>query len=398
MPLYVFAALDQTISDRLRRGFEVLDLTKSDPERLPPRAAVEALSRRAFDRVSHHYPPFAGTSELRRAVTDWYRERAGVDLDPDRNVYILDGSKEGLIHLASALVSPGEGVLVPDPAFPAYAAGARLAGARGMRLPLLPEDRYMPDLSDAVRRAKVPVRLCYLNYPNNPTGAGASAGYFAAVADLARREGLWVCHDFAYADVYFGDQAPPSFLAAPHALEVGVETISWSKSYAMQGFRLAALVGNEAAIAAFAHVESNAMAGVYLPVQAAGLAAITDPDRAAYLAAGRRSYASRLARLSRAFESNGWPDLRPAGAVYLWPEAPQGMDGETFARLLLDEADVAVAPGSAFGRLGRDHVRLSATAPDSVIDAAAQAIDSLLRRHRLTARTGPGAPVAHRRT
>lgn len=387
--MYVFAALDRTISDRLRRGIEVLDLTKSDPERLPPCVAVEALTRRAFDRVAHHYPPFAGTGELRAAVAAWYRERAGVDLDPDRNVYILDGSKEGLVHLASALVRPDEGVLLPDPAFPAYGAGAHLAGARAIRLPLLAEDGYLPDLADALRRAKVPVRLCYLNYPNNPTGACADAGYFAAVADLARREGFWVCHDFAYADVYFGDGAPPSFLSAPHALDVGVETISWSKSYAMQGYRLAAMVGNEAAIAAFAHVESNTMAGVYLPVQAAGLAAITDPDRASYLAAGRQAYASRLGRLSEGFEAAGWPDLRPAGAVYLWPEAPQGLDGATFARLLLEEADVAVAPGSAFGHLGRAHVRLSATASAAVIDAAAERIGALLRRRGLRPRT-PG--------
>jgi aspartate/methionine/tyrosine aminotransferase len=383
LPLYPFARLDAIVADRLRGGREVLDLTKSDPADPPPAVAVDALRTAAGGRVSHHYPPFAGAPALREAVADWYAQRAGLRLDPDRNVVILAGSKEGLVHLALALARPGEAVLAPDPAFPAYAAAARLAGAELRRLPLVPEDGYLPDLAAAVRAAKAPVRLVYLNYPHNPTGAVAPPAYFAAVAALARREGFWVCHDFAYADVYFGPEPPPSFLAAPGALEIGVETVTWSKSYAMQGFRLAALVGNEAALAAFAHVETNVMAGVYLAIQAAGLAALTDPDRERRLGRLRAAYRDRLARLAKAFESAGWSDLMPAGAVYLWPQAPAGLDGEAFARLLLDEAGVAVTPGSAFGRLGRSRVRLSATAPQAVIEAAADAIGALIRRERL---------------
>jgi aspartate/methionine/tyrosine aminotransferase len=390
MPLYIFASLDLELTRRLAAGERVLDLTKSDPTLSPPEGALSALRERALDQVAHHYPPFAGTSELRRAVCRLYAERFGVHLDPDRNVYILGGSKEGLVHLASALIRPGDAVLVPDPGFPAYAAGARLAGARRVDLPLLPHEAYLPDVARAIRRSGGRVRLAYLNYPNNPTGAMATPAFFAAVADLAREEGFWVCHDFAYVDICRLGLEAPSFLAAPGALSIGVETITWSKSYAMQGFRLAALVGSAEAIAAFAHVESNVMAGVPLFVQAAGLAALAAGAEGSYLERQRAVYGSRLGRLAAPFEDAGWPPLVPPGAVYLWPEAPDRMDGRTFARLLLDEAGVAVSPGGAFGRLGEQHVRISATATDEVIEEAAAAIARLLRTERLRPPPGRG--------
>ncbi|MCL6595285.1 MAG: aminotransferase class I/II-fold pyridoxal phosphate-dependent enzyme [Firmicutes bacterium] len=384
MPLYVFAALDRRLERRRDRGEEVLDLTKSDPTFAPPAEAMAALAAALRDPEAHRYPPFAGTDELRREIAAWYGRRFGVRLDPDRQVYVTAGSKEGLVHLAQALVRPGEAVLVPDPGFPAYAAAARLAGAHLVPLPLLPEEGHLPDLAAAARRSAAPVRLVYLNYPNNPTGALAPAAYFAAVADWARRAGMWVCHDLAYADIFAGPTPPPSFLAAPHALEVGVETITWSKSYAMQGLRLGAVVGNEDAVAAFAHLESHIMAGVYPAVQRAGAACLREVEpSASYLAEPRRRYRARLERLAEPFARAGWPDLLPAGAVYLWPEAPEGMDGTQFARLLLDEAGVAVTPGSAFGRTGRGRVRLSATPTDAVVDRAADALDRLLGRRRL---------------
>lgn len=393
MPLYLFASLDLEIAARLRAGETVLDLTKSDPTRLPPETAVTALRDRALDRVAHHYPPFAGTSELRAAVCALYAERFGVHLDRDRNVYIVAGSKEALVHLASALVAPGDAVLVPDPGFPAYAAATRLAGARRVDLPLMARDRYLPDLTRALRSSAGRVRLAYLNYPNNPTGAMATPGYFAAVADLARDEGFWVCHDFAYADICRPGLAAPSFLAAPGALSIGVETITWSKSYAMQGYRLGALVGSAAAIEAFAHVQTNVAAGVPLVVQAAGLAALAAGAEGTYLQRQRRAYEARLRCLADPFEAAGWPPLVPPGAVYLWPQAPPGMDGQAFASLLLDEAGVAVSPGGAFGRLGETHVRLSATATDVVVERAAQAIGALVRRRRLRP-PGQGAGAA----
>lgn len=387
MPLYVFATLDEAIGRRIARGEIVYDLTKSDPAHDPPEVAVETVRRTAGEELAHHYPPFSGTVELRRSVTRFYERRAHVQLDPETEVFILEGSKEGLVHLASALARPGQAVLVPDPAFPAYEAGARLAGANTVYMPLTADRQFLPDLRVALDRAKVPVRLCYLNYPNNPTGATATLDFFAEVAELARDRGFWVCHDFAYCDIYFGqgpDAVPPSFLAAPGALEVGLETISWSKTYAMQGYRLGALVGHPDAIAAFARVETNVMAGCFLPVQAAGRAAMDDPAAPTFARLRREGYERRLGHLLAGFREAGWDLTMPRATVYLWVPVPDeaGMDGERFAKILLDEAHVAVSPGTSFGPSGRGYVRLSATAPDDVTDKAAKGIRDVLRRHR----------------
>lgn len=382
MPLYVFAELDEEIGRRLAKGETVYDLTKSDPAHDPPEAAVRALYATADEELAHHYPPFAGTQELRQSVARWYERRARLRLDPSREVFILQGSKEGIVHLASALVRPGETVLVPDPAFPAYETGARLAGARTVSMPLRAEKNFLPDIREALARATSPVRLLYLNYPNNPTGAIASQDFFADVAELARDHGFWVCHDFAYAEIYFetGD-VPPSFLAAPGAREVGLETISWSKTYAMQGYRLGALVGHPDAMAAFARVETNVMAGCFLPIQAAGRAVMDDPKADDFARLRREGYRRRLGHLLDGFRQAGWDLPMPRATVYLWVPTPDGLDGERFARTLLDEGQVAVSPGTAFGPSGHSYVRLSATAPDSVTEIAAQHIRDILHRH-----------------
>lgn len=389
MPLYVFASLDEVIGKRIARGETVYDLTKSDPAHDPPPIAVEAIRHTVGEELAHHYPPFSGTVELRRSVARWYERRANVRLDPETEVFILQGSKEGLVHLASALARPGQAVLVPDPAFPAYEAGARLSGADTVYMPLTAERRFLPDLSDALDRAHSPVRLCYLNYPNNPTGAVATADFFAEVAELARDRGFWVCHDFAYCDIYFGhgpDAVPPSFLAAPGAREVGLETISWSKTYAMQGYRLGALVGHPDAIAAFARVETNVMAGTFLPVQAAGRAAMDDPDAPAFARRRREGYLRRLGHLLSGLREAGWDLPMPEATVYLWVPVPDepGMDSDRFARILLDEGHVAVSPGTSFGPSGHGYVRLSATAPDEVTEKAGRSIRDVLRRHGWT--------------
>lgn len=382
MPLYVFAKMDEEIGRRIARGETVYDLTKSDPAHDPPEAAVQALRDTALQELAHHYPPFSGTVELRRSVAAWYERRFHVRLDPETEIFILEGSKEGIVHVAAALARPGQSVLVPDPAFPTYEAGARLSRADTVYMPLTANRQFLPDVRAALDRAKNPVRLCYLNYPNNPTGAVATRDFFAEVAELARDHGFWVCHDFAYSDIYFDDKdVPPSFLSVPGAREVGLETISWSKTYAMQGYRLGALVGHPDAIAAFARVETNVMAGCFLPVQAAGHAAMEDPHADRFAQRRREGYRQRLGWLLDGFREAGWNLPMPRATVYLWVPAPDDLDGEQFSRIFLDEGQVAVSPGTAFGPSGHRFVRLSATAPDTVTKVAAHRIRDVLKRH-----------------
>lgn len=366
---YVFCVLDQKVQALRHEGVKVYDLSKSDPDLAPPRSVTDALKAAVDSEHSHLYPPFRGTSALREAVSDRYRRRYGVAVDPEREVFILSGSKEGIAHLAMAWLDPGDVALVPDPAYPTYRAATLLAGANPVSLPLDRARGFLPDLEAVPAQVWRRTRLLYLNYPNNPTGAVAGEAFLREVVALAHRHQVTVLFDNAYAETGLHGYRAPSFLATPGARAVGLEVWTFSKPFSMQGLRLGVLVGAPAFIDRFATVETNLMAGVYTPLQAAGVVAL-GPAGEAHAAALNQRYEARQARVLAGLARMGYTLAAPAATVYLWVPTVEGMGAQAMADSLLYQAHVAVSPGTGFGPGGEGHVRISLTAPDADIDRA----------------------------
>lgn len=357
LPPYIFAELANEIGQLRKEAREIFDLGISDPDKPPNAAIVNMLCREAENPESHRYPPYQGQRELRQAVADWYRERFRVELDPDREIIITGGSKAALVHLALAIVDPGRLLMVPDPGYPAYFMPHSLFGMSQVTVPLLPENQFLPNWEAMPESVFTQAALCYLNYPNNPTGALAPRGFWQQTVDLAQRHDFTVVSDLAYADIVYEGARASSIMEIDGAKNVAVESITFSKSFNMQGWRLGALVGSPDIIEAFYRIESQINAGVFLPVQAAGIEALRQGIDASLL----KEYKTRRDYLAETLAELGFEVRNPSATVYFWIPTPDGQDSIRYSHWLLHYAGVAVTPGQAFGLTGRDHFRLSFT-------------------------------------
>ncbi|MFW6115651.1 MAG: aminotransferase class I/II-fold pyridoxal phosphate-dependent enzyme [Chloroflexota bacterium] len=386
LPPYPFARWADQVSRAQESGLDVIRLDIGNPDLPPAEAVVEALCRSARQPEHHGYPGYRGTPALRRAIADYYDRRFDVCLDPTTEVLPLIGSKEGLVNLALAFLDPGDVALVPDPGYAPYSRGAVLAGGRIYPFPLLPERGYLPDLDAIPSDTATKARLMWLNYPNNPTGATADLDLFARAVDFARRHELLLCHDAPYSDVTYDGYQAPSVLQVPGALEVTVEFNSLSKLSNMAGWRIGMAVGNTEALRALARVKSNVDSGIFHPLQEAAVAALAalsaDPD---WLLGRNAVYRDRLELLVEGWHHIGLEASRPQATLYLWGRIPGLPSGgapvpgtsESFAEMLLNEAGIAVAPGSFFGESGEGFIRVSATAPTAQIREAVRRLRAL---------------------
>jgi LL-diaminopimelate aminotransferase len=374
LPPYLFAELDRKVAEKKAAGVDVISLGIGDPDQPTPRHIVEALQEAAEDPLTHQYPSYFGLPALRMAVANWYRTRFGVELDPETEVQPLIGSKEGIAHLAWAFVDPGDEVLVPDPGYPVYDTGTRLAGGIPIPVPH-PEDRgFLPDLG-AVRptdRAK----LLWLGFPSNPTAAVAERPVFEEAAAFAREHGLLLAHDAAYSEITFDGYVAPSVLQVPGAKDVAVEIGSASKTYNMTGWRVGWAVGNPDAIRALATLKTNIDSGIFNAVQQAAVVALTGPQD--HLKSLLETYRRRRDLLVDALGDLGWDLKPPLGSFYVWFPTRDGMSSAEFADLLLERAAVVVAPGSGYGRGGEGFVRASLTIEDARLEEAVDRLRSAL--------------------
>ncbi|HET7571558.1 MAG TPA: aminotransferase class I/II-fold pyridoxal phosphate-dependent enzyme [Gaiellaceae bacterium] len=344
-------------------GEPLVDLGRGNPDVPPPQHVVEALAADARRPDAHGYAPFRGVPELKEAIAARYRDVYGVALDPEREVAVLPGSKTGLSEFAQVAVERGGTIVLPDPGYPDYRSAVALAAATHVPLPLGPDGRPEWDAAPAEAAA------LYLNYPSNPVAAAAPDGVFAEAVEWARRADAWVLHDFAYGDLVFGGRRPESFLAQDGAREVGVELFSMSKSYGMAGWRLGFAVGNAELVARFEELQSHLFAGVFRPVQDAGIAALTGPQES--VAERRALYEERRDRAVAALA--GW-DARSEGTFFVWLRLPEGVTCER----LLAEHRVALAPGEGFGERGRGRARLSLAVSDETLDLGLARLRSAL--------------------
>ena len=377
LPPYLFAGIERKIAERRAAGADVISLGIGDPDLPTPPHIVRALAEGAADPATHQYPSNLGELAFREAVAGYYARRFGVALDPATEVMPLLGAKEGIAHIGLAMLDQCDVALATDPGYPVYTTGPLLADGTTVLLPLEPELGFQPDLDGIEPSVLAKAKMIFVGYPNNPTGAVIEDDFFARLVAFAREHDLLVVHDNAYADITFDGYVAPSFLQTPGALDVGVEMFSLSKSYNMTGWRSGALVGNTEVVDAFWRLKTNMDSGMFAAVQRASVAALTGPqDCVREMCA---VYTRRRDLLVEALRAVGMQAQPPRGTIYLWVPVPEGYTSAGFAEQVLEQADVIVTPGAAYGPAGEGYVRLSLTVPDERLREAVQRIEDRVR-------------------
>lgn len=369
---YLFSCIDETRALVEGVGFDLVPLGVGDCDLPTPPHIVEAMRQAVWDPSSHRYPPYAGTQVMRAAAAKFLARRFQVKVNPDTEVVVTLGNKEAMAHLALAYIEPGDVVLVPDPAYPVYETWARFCGGDVYRVPLHPENGFLPDLDaipcDIAARAK----LFWVCYPNNPTAALATAEFFDKLALFALAHDIVVASDAAYVQIYYDTEPPPSFLESPGAMDCGIEFHSLSKAYNMPGWRVGFATGNADVVDALRMVKTNTDSGTFSAVQHAAVAALTDttgyPDRL------RHIYRTRMNILRDGLEAAGLTPLRSKATFYCLVRNPSGYTSTGFAKKLLEDARVLSIPASGFGPGGEGYVRLTVCAEAERIDEAVRRI------------------------
>jgi len=382
LPPYPFAEIDKAKSEAEKRGIDVIDLGIGDPDLPTPPHIVDALCEavKPGHPGNYQYPSYEGKIEFRTAAAKWYDEAFGVKLDPESEVLALIGSKEGIAHAPLAFLNPGNLALIPDPAYPVYKTAVEFAGGVPIILPLKKENRFLPDLDAITSDQARKVRLIFLNYPNNPTGACADRSFFKEVLDFAQDNDVIVMHDNPYSEVYFGENRPPSILEVEGSREVAVEFHSLSKTYNMTGWRAGFVVGNSDVIKGIGKVKSNIDSGIFGAVQDAGTVALTSPESKKFVAEMRNTYRERVDLLYTSLTKLGLEVEKPEATFYLWAKTP-GRSKE-FARKLIQKLGIVATPGEGFGEYGKGYVRFSVTLPTDQINKAVAKIEKMVTEDR----------------
>ncbi|HEY0313608.1 MAG TPA: LL-diaminopimelate aminotransferase [Allosphingosinicella sp.] len=379
LPPYVFAEVNAMKAAARARGVDIVDLGMGNPDGPPPAHVVEKLAEVARNPRAHGYSASKGIAGLRRAQAAYYARRFGVEVDPENEVVVTLGSKEGLANLAQAITAPGDVVLAPNPSYPIHQFGFIIAGAAIRSVPAAPGPDFFASLERAVRFTVPKPSVLVIGYPSNPTAYVADLPFYERLVAFAREHGLWVISDLAYAEIYFGDAPTPSILQVPGAKEVAIEFTSMSKTYSMAGWRIGFAVGNPELIAALTRVKSYLDYGAFTPVQAAAVAALNGPQD--IVANNRALYKARRDCLVQSFGRAGWDIPPPQASMFAWapiPEAFRHLGSVEFAKRLLTEAQVAVAPGVGFGEEGEGFVRIALVENEQRLRQAARGVKKLL--------------------
>ncbi|MFQ5899580.1 MAG: aminotransferase class I/II-fold pyridoxal phosphate-dependent enzyme [Candidatus Methylomirabilia bacterium] len=378
LPPYVFAAVNDLKTKARARGEDIIDLGMGNPDLGTPKHIVTKLIEAAQNPRNHRYSASRGIARLRLAITRWYRDRYGVDLDPEAEAIVTIGAKEGLAHLALAALQPGDGALVPNPTYPIHSYSVVIADGDLRSVPLLPGGDFFGRLQETARLAWPKAKLLILSFPHNPTTQVVDGAFFEQVVAFAKEHRLIVVHDFAYADLCYDGYRAPSFLQAPGAKDVGVEIFSLSKSYNMAGWRLAFACGNRQIIHALARIKSYLDYGVFQPIQIAGIIALEEDQSC--VSQITEVYRKRRDVLVDGLNRQGWSVPRPKGTMFVWapiPEPFRGVGSLEFAKLLIQDAKVAVAPGIGFGEYGEGFVRFALVENEQRIRQALRGLKTL---------------------
>lgn len=359
LPPYVFAEVNAAKKAARARGEDIIDLGMGNPDSRPPEHVVQKLVEATSSPRVHGYSVSRGIPGLRKALVNYYQRRFNVSLNPETEAIVTLGSKEGLANLASAITSPGDTILVPNPSYPIHQFGFIIAGAAVRSIPATPDENMLEALHRAVHHSIPKPTALIVNFPSNPTSYVASLDFYRELVAFAKKESIWILSDLAYAELYYGDQIPPSILEVPGAKDIAVEFTSMSKTYSMAGWRIGFAAGNPKLIAALTRIKSYLDYGAFTPIQIAAVAALNGPQD--YIQEMRDLYKDRRDTLIKGLHNAGWDVPSPAASMFAWapiPEQFKHLGSVKFSKLLLKEAQVAVAPGLGFGEYGDDFVRI----------------------------------------
>ena len=372
---YFFAALNQRLAELKTRGVDVIRIDMGSPDLPPADFIVDALVKSARRPDTHGYTPNGGTVGYRQAVAEYYGRRFGVELDPSREVIGLLGSKEGLFNLSQVLINAGDVALVPDPAYPVYAASGQIAGAEIHTMPLKRENGFLPDLDAIPPEVAARARILWLDYPNNPTGAIAPLEFFTKAVEFARKYEIVIAHDAPYVDVCFDGYSAPSLMQVPGAIDVSVEFNSLSKTYNMAGWRMGMAVGNPDIISYLSTYKSQMDSSHFGPMLEAGTAALLGDQ--SWLKERNRVYQERRDIVVAAFKAAGFQVSTPPAAIYVWGKLPEGAaDSVTFCDRLLADTGVSTTPGRVYGEYGEGYLRISlGTATQRITEAMGRLVE-----------------------
>lgn len=375
LPPYVIAEVNAMRAAARAAGEDIIDLGMGNPDLPPPPHVIEKLAEVARDPKAHGYSASKGIPGLRRAQANYYGRRFGVDVDPDTEVVVTLGSKEGLANLAQAITAPGDVVLAPNPSYPIHTFGFIIAGATIRSVPTTPDERYFESLERAVRFTVPKPSVLVMGYPSNPTAEVVDLAFYERVVAFAKEHGLWVLSDLAYSELYYDGQPTPSILQVKGAKDVAIEFTSMSKTYSMAGWRIGFAVGNKTLINALTRVKSYLDYGAFTPIQAAAVAALNGPQD--IVEANRQLYKKRRDVLVDSFAKAGWDIPSPRASMFAWaplPPALAHLGSLEFSKQLLTHAGVAVAAGVGYGEEGEGFVRIAMVENEQRLRQAARNI------------------------
>lgn len=379
LPPYVFAEVNRLKAAARARGADIVDLGMGNPDLPTPQHIIDKLVETVSKPRTHRYSASKGIPGLRRAQAAYYERRFGVRLDPETQVVATLGSKEGFANMAQAITAPGDVVLVPNPTYPIHEFGFLISGAAMRHLPAGNDEHFLRAVEHAVKHSVPKPLALVLSYPSNPTAMVAGLDFYKDAVELAKRLGLIILSDVAYAEIYYDGNPPPSILQVPGAMEIAVEFTSLSKTYNMPGWRMGFAVGNERLIGALARVKSYLDYGAFTPIQVAAAAALNGPQDC--VEEIRQTYQRRRDCLVESFGRAGWDIPPPPATMFAWapiPEQMRPLGSVEFAKLLIEKADVAVSPGLGFGEYGEGFVRIALVENEHRIRQAARNIKKFL--------------------
>lgn len=360
LPPYIFSITDALKKEARGRGEDIIDFGMGNPDQETPKHIVDKLVETVQRGDTHRYSQSKGIPRLRKAICDWYKTRFDVDLDPESEAIVTLGSKEGIAHLAMAILGSGDTVLVPNPSYPVHPYGFVLADADVRHVPITKDNDFFAELEIAINNTWPKPKVLVINFPSNPTTQCVELDFFEKVVAIAKEHNIWVVQDIAYADIVFDGYQVPSIMQVPGAKDVAVEFFTLSKSYNMPGWRIGFCVGNPTLVGALARIKSYLDYGMFTPVQVAAIAAL-EGDQSC-VEEIREMYRRRRDVLCDGLNAAGWQVEKPKATMFVWakiPEQFQNMGSLEFSKFLLKEAKVAVSPGIGFGQYGDDHVRFS---------------------------------------